>query len=153
MGRVARSTNMPRVRFLAGAAGLAAGAVALLASSAGAAVSPTLTVNPATGLAKNATVNVTGKHYAPSSSVYILECVNTATTESGCDVAGVASATTTAAGAVPKTALKVHESFTDFGGAKVKCKPAGTSTGGCVVVSAGGSPPARQATTPISFAG
>jgi Neocarzinostatin family len=142
-----------RGRSILAAVGLAAGSFALVVSTAGAAAAPTVVVKPDTGLAKQANVHVSGQHYKAEAgqTVYVVECVNTATNANGCDIAGVETATITATGSLPSTKIRVFEKFTNGGGTTSKCNASGTATGGCVIEVASQSQ-APLGASPISFA-
>ena len=147
---------MLRGRSILGVVGLAVGSLALVASTAGATVAtpaPTLVVHPDTGLAKNPNVHVNGSHYKAEEgqTVYIVECVNTATTEAGCDIAGVGTATISSTGALPRTKFQVHEKFTNGGNTRTTCNANGDASGGCAIVVAN-SAMTELAAAPISFA-
>jgi hypothetical protein len=115
-----RSDTKFGLRTVVGAAGLGIASLALIAAPAGA-QTPKITVKPDTGLAKTATVKVSGKNLPANTEVGIVECTSAATGESGCDVATAALATTSASGKLAATDLTVSSKFTDEGGSAVKC--------------------------------
>jgi hypothetical protein len=63
---------------------------------------PTLKVTPSTKLVNKEKVQLTGTGYPKKHKVYAIECLNTAASLTGCDVAHRVSFTTTAAGTLPK---------------------------------------------------
>ena len=71
------------------------------------ATAPSLTVTPSTGLKNGQAVAVTGAGFTPSDSVYIIECLTTATSSAGCNVAGATPAKVNADGTLPSTSFTV----------------------------------------------
>lgn len=63
---------------------------------------PTLKVTPSTKLVNKEKVQLTGTGYPKKKKVYAIECLNTALSLTGCDVAHRVVFTTTAAGTLPK---------------------------------------------------
>lgn len=71
------------------------------------ATGPGVSVTPSTGLANGATVSITGSGFTPADSLYAVECLETATTEGGCDISTVMPITASATGTLPATTFKV----------------------------------------------
>ncbi len=110
--------------------------------------SPTITVTPATGLKNQQNVSVTGSGFTPGNSVYVLECVATATGQSGCDIGGATAAVIDSSGNLPTTSFQVTTGSIGSGGS---CGTTAANVGACVVVVAnptGGD----RAVLPITFA-
>jgi hypothetical protein len=63
---------------------------------------PTLKVTPSTKLVNKQKVQLTGTGFPTKKKVYAVECLNTATSLAGCDVAHRVTFTTTAGGTFPK---------------------------------------------------
>ncbi|HVA70147.1 MAG TPA: neocarzinostatin apoprotein domain-containing protein [Acidimicrobiales bacterium] len=71
------------------------------AFSAGASSTPTITITPNTGLANLQSVTVTGSGFTPNQglgTMAAVECIATATSEAGCDIADYALVTSDASG-------------------------------------------------------
>ena len=64
--------------------------VSSLPATAKATPAPKLKVSPASKLTNDEIVNVSGSHFTPSDSIFIIECVvgETSTTGTGCNIAG-----------------------------------------------------------------
>jgi hypothetical protein len=69
--------------------------------------SPKLVVTPATGLKSGDTVKASGTGFTPNDSVYLVECLVTATGEGGCDTATLKAVTITSTGVLPSTTFTV----------------------------------------------
>ena len=77
-----------------------------LASAAG---SPALKVSPKSKLVNGSTVQVSGKHFAPGDSVFVLQCVTAdqSLSGSGCNIANVVAVTISSKGTFGPVALKL----------------------------------------------
>jgi hypothetical protein len=104
-----------------GAVGLGIGSLALVAAPAGAGSAPNIRVNPDAGLAKKATVKVSGKHFPASTAVTIMECTSADQAEAACNVAGAVSGMSSATGTLAKTRLPVSSRYTSKGGTVIAC--------------------------------
>ncbi len=71
------------------------------------ATGPGVTVTPSTGLENGGTVSLTGEGFTPSDSLYAVECLATATTPAGCDVANVTPISASATGTFSGQSFKV----------------------------------------------
>lgn len=71
------------------------------------ATGPGVSVTPSTGLANGGTVSITGSGFTPADSLYAVECLETATSEAGCDVNTATPITASATGTLPATTFKV----------------------------------------------
>jgi hypothetical protein len=80
---------------------------ALSVQAAGATGSPTLKAQPSTSLSSGQTVKVTGSGFKPHDQVFLVECLATATSETGCDTASATPATISGKGLLPSTKFKV----------------------------------------------
>ena len=90
-------------RATIGAVALSAVVAVMVASPALAATHvPTLKVTPSTKLVNKEKVQLTGTGFPTRKKVYAVECLNTATSLAGCDVAHRVAFTTTTAGTFPK---------------------------------------------------
>jgi hypothetical protein len=69
--------------------------------------SATMTVKPDSNLHNNQKVVITGSGFRARTTVYLVECLRTSTTDAGCDLSNVVSVTTTTKGALPKTKFTV----------------------------------------------
>lgn len=87
--------------------GLATGLVGTMSASASS--GPTVIVTPSTNLHNGETVTVKGDHFKAGDYVYIVECLRTATGQSGCKLpAGIPNAIKiTATGLLPATKFTV----------------------------------------------
>jgi hypothetical protein len=102
-------TRFPRFRALAATSVVVATLVAgASVGVANATTRPTLKVAPATKLKTGEAVKVSGRGFTPHDQVYIVECLVTATSESGCDIATtVGPITINAKGVLAKTTFHV----------------------------------------------
>jgi hypothetical protein len=66
-----------------------------------------VTVTPNTGLTNGQIVAVTGYSFTPGDSVYVIECLTTATSSAGCNTAGATPVTVNTDGTLPSTLFKV----------------------------------------------
>jgi hypothetical protein len=71
------------------------------------ATGPGVAASPSTNLASNASVDITGTDFTPGDSVYAVECLETATTEAGCDTGTATPITVSSTGTLPSTSFKV----------------------------------------------
>jgi hypothetical protein len=71
------------------------------------ATGPGVAVSPSTNLANGASVSITGSDFTAGDSVYAVECLETATTEAGCDTGTATPITVSSTGALPATSFKV----------------------------------------------
>ena len=119
--------------------------ITLGVGSASAAVA--IHANPSTGLTNNQVVAVTGSGFTPGETVYVIECLATATDPSGCDTNTASPATITAQGTL---AL----SFPVVTGMVAQGKTCGTVTGDLAscVINVGTIQQTDTASTPITFA-
>jgi hypothetical protein len=116
-----RTKRVIGLRTAVGAVGLGIASLAWVAAPAGAGTAPKVKVSPDTGLAKKATVKVSGKHFPASTAVKIMECTTTDPTETGCNVAGAVSGMTAATGKLAKTRLPVSSKYSSEGGTVIVC--------------------------------
>ena len=70
--------------------------VGLGVGSASAAVA--IQASPSSGLTNNQVVTVTGSGFTPNEAIYVIECLATATDQTGCDTSTVSSTQTSAQG-------------------------------------------------------
>jgi hypothetical protein len=127
-------------------------AVATVASPALAAGPlPTLKVTPSTKLVNKQKVQLTGTGFPPKKPVYAVECLATAKSLSGCDVAHSSAFRTTSAGTFPKKYFfTVHTGKIGTGKSAGTCGSA-TTTKKCSIAIASGS--RSYAGAPIVFRG
>ncbi len=116
-----RTKRVIGLRIAVGAVGLGIASLALVAAPAGAGTTPKIRVNPDTGLAKKATVKVSGKNFPVDTAVRIMECTSANQTEAGCNVAGAVSGMSAATGTLAKTRLPVSSRYTSEGGTVIAC--------------------------------
>lgn len=90
---------------IVGSTGLSSGLVGL--ASANATSAPKLVVAPSVNLHTGEAVRVTGSGFTPGDSVYVVECLATATGAAGCNTLAAKPATISATGLLPKTYFKV----------------------------------------------
>ena len=112
---------------------------------------PTLKVTPSTKLVNNEKVQLTGTGFPKRKKVYAVECLNTATSLAGCDVARRENFTTTAAGTMPKRFFfTVHTGKIGTGKSAGICGPKTTARKCSIAIGSG-----RQsyAGAPIAFKG
>jgi hypothetical protein len=91
--------------------------------------SPTVQVSPSTGLSKGESVIVTGTGFKAGDSVFAVECLATATSQAGCDVATATPITVGADGTLPTTTFKVVTGTVGTG----TCGTSSANLGKCIV--------------------
>jgi hypothetical protein len=123
---------MTKHHGIVGGIALALSTLALVASTAGAATAPTFKVTPDKGLTNGQSVAVSGKGFPKSTTLYLVECLKTATTEAGCDISTATAVDISASGAIPKgTTFKVVSGKVTSTG---KCGTTKGNAKGCAVV-------------------
>jgi len=90
---------------IVGITGLSSGLVGI--ASANATSKPKLVVTPSSNLHTKEALKVTGSGFKPGDSVYVVECLATATGAAGCNTLAAKPATISATGLLPKTYFKV----------------------------------------------
>lgn len=108
---------------------------------------PSLTVSPATGLKNGQSVTVTGTGFTPSDSVYVIECLATATSSAGCNTAGATPVKVNADGTLPSTTFTVVTGTVGTG----TCGTTASNSASCAVTVANASG-GDAAAAPITFA-
>ena len=126
-----------------GDAGVAAITFAATTTPAG----PTVTVSPSTNLKNGRSVTVTGSGFKPGDSLFVLECLATATGASGCDVATAKSITANSDGTLPSTPFTVAAGKIGLSA----CGTTSANAGGCIITVATATGTDAGA-TPIRFA-
>ncbi|MGO9877104.1 MAG: neocarzinostatin apoprotein domain-containing protein [Acidimicrobiia bacterium] len=128
-------------------------AVATLASPALAATAlPKLKVTPSTNLVNKEKVQLTGTGFPKKKKVYAVECFNTATSLTGCDVAHRETFTTTVAGTMPKKFFfTVHTGKIGTGKTSGTCGSTKKNAKKCAIAIGSGS--LSYAGAPIAFKG
>ena len=131
------------------------GAIALSGTLASPAVAttplPVLKATPSTKLVNNQKVQLTGTGFPRNKPVYAVECLATAKSLSGCDVAHSRAFRTTATGTFPKKYFfTVHTGRIGTGKSAGTCGSK-TTTKNCSIAIASGS--LSYAGTPITFKG
>lgn len=71
------------------------------------ATGPGVSVTPSTGLTNGASLTITGANFTPGDSLYAVECLETATSEAGCDTSTATPITAGTTGDLPSTTFKV----------------------------------------------
>jgi hypothetical protein len=99
------------------------------AFAAEAAGTPTITITPSTGLTNGAAVSITGANFTPADSVYAIECLATATSQAGCDIATATPITVNADGTLPATAFRVVTGTVGTG----TCGTSSSNLSSCVI--------------------
>src|SRR5579862_3939397 len=94
-----------RAALCLAAIGVAAGAALVPASQSLAATAPSLSLNPSSGLHDGESVTVTGSHFAPNKTYYMLQC--SGSTEAECAIGSLVNGSTSASGAFT-TSFTVH---------------------------------------------
>ncbi|MHB8335112.1 MAG: neocarzinostatin apoprotein domain-containing protein [Acidimicrobiales bacterium] len=84
-----------------------AGDAAHAAITFAALASPTINVAPSTGLKNGETVTITGSGFTAGDSLYAVQCLATATSATGCNVAGATPITANSDGTLPSTTFTV----------------------------------------------
>ncbi len=110
--------------------------------------SPQVVVTPSTGLTNGETVQVSGSGFTPGDSVFILQCLATATGSSGCAIAGAVPATISSTGALAATPFPVATGTIGSGGT---CGTSASDASACVIAVANLSGSDRGV-APITFA-
>jgi hypothetical protein len=108
--------------------------------------SPKLVVSPSVNLTKGETVKVSGTGFTPNDVVDLVECLKSASGESGCDIATATPVTINAAGVLPSTNFNVVTGTIGTG----KCGTTASNLTACTL-SAGNAGGGDSASTPISF--
>jgi hypothetical protein len=135
-----------KFKALAAAPLVAASALTLLMTgSANAAGAATLTGSPTTGLTNGQIVTVSGTGFAPSTTIYIVECSSPAPAQSNCDITHLAQATSSASGAITATAVTARTGPIGDG----TCAAGGTN---CSITASSSTPGDPKATLAITFA-
>jgi hypothetical protein len=131
----------------------AAVAVTTVASPALAATHlPTLKATPSTKLVNKERVQLTGTGYPKRKKVYAIECLDTASSLTGCDVAHRVTFTTTAAGTLPKKFFfTVHTGKIGTGKSAGTCGTTKKDAKKCAIAIGSGSQ--SYAGSPIAFKG
>lgn len=93
------------------------------------ATGPGVAVTPSTNLANNASVSITGADFTPGDSVYAVECLETATTEAGCDTGTATPITVSSTGTLPSTSFKVVTGAVGNG----TCGTSATNYNSCII--------------------
>jgi hypothetical protein len=90
---------------------------------------PGVAVTPSTNLTNGATVSISGSDFTPADSVYAIECLETATSEAGCDTGTATPITVSSTGALPATSFKVVTGAVGNG----TCGTSATNYNGCII--------------------
>ena len=103
--------------------------------------------SPSTGLTNNKVVTVTGSGFSPNESLYVIECLATATGPTGCDTSTVSTVTSSASGTISLQ-------YPVATGMIANGKTCGTSVSDLTacVINIGTAQATDTATTPITFA-
>lgn len=88
----------------AGAASVSSNKVIPKASAGGARI---LVITPSSGLANGQTVKVSGSGFTPKDSLYLIECLQTSTSQTGCDLTTATPVTVSAKGTFSATSFTV----------------------------------------------
>lgn len=72
------------------------------------ALAPSVTATPSTGLIAGDAVTITGSNFTPGDSVYAIECLTTASSQAGCDLATTTPITVGTDGTLPSTTFHVE---------------------------------------------
>jgi hypothetical protein len=89
-----------------------------------------LVVTPSSGLTNGESVKVSGSGFTPHDSVFLLECLATATSQSGCSIQGIPTPITiTPRGLLPPTTFKVVTGTIGTG----KCGTSAANAGACAI--------------------
>ena len=109
------------------------GSTATEANVAGASINftggPGVSVTPSTGLTNGASVTITGSGFKDGDSLYAVECLETATTEAGCDTSTATPITASATGTLPSTTFKVATGAIGTGA----CGTTATNYSSCII--------------------
>ncbi len=142
-----RTFNMKRFVTSIAAGAMMVGSLTVFASTIASAAG-VLTATPNTGLTNGQVIKVSGSGFVPNESVYVIECIASATSASSCDLNTAAPATTDANGALPPTNFKVA---TGIISGTTTCGTSSSDLNNCIV-SVGTSLGADTAATPVTFA-
>lgn len=107
---------------------------------------PKLVVTPSTNLKKGQTVTVSGTGFTPNDLVYVVECLNSASGQGGCDVATATPVTITASGTLPPTSFSVVTGVVGSG----TCGTSPSNLSSCAI-SAGNASGGDSTSAPITF--
>jgi hypothetical protein len=89
-----------------------------------------LVVTPSRGLTNGESVKVSGSGFTPHDAVFLLECLATATSQSGCSIQGIPTPITiTPRGVLPPTTFKVVTGTIGTG----KCGTSAANAGACAI--------------------
>ncbi|MDE3064890.1 MAG: fibronectin type III domain-containing protein [Acidobacteriota bacterium] len=105
-----------------------------------------LVVVPSTGLINGQSVKVSGTGFTPNDQVYLVECLNTASGQGGCNIATATPVTITGSGTLPTTSFVVVTGTVGSG----SCGTSSSNLSSCAV-SAGNAAGGDSASAPISF--
>ncbi|HVB51170.1 MAG TPA: neocarzinostatin apoprotein domain-containing protein [Acidimicrobiales bacterium] len=108
---------------------------------------PSVTATPSTGLIAGDSVAITGSNFTPGLSVYAIECLATATSQAGCDLATTTPITVGTDGTLPSTAFHVESGTIGTG----TCGTTAADAKDCVITVAT-STGTDVGATPIAFA-
>jgi len=103
------SRNGLRIALSVAVLGVTALSSTFVAVATATAAGPKVVVTPSTNLRNNETVYVSGSGFKPGDTVFVVECLRTATGSAGCKLpTGIPSGITiTAGGLLPRTSFKV----------------------------------------------
>ncbi len=93
------------------------------------ATGPGVSVTPSTNLANGASVSITGSDFTPGDSVYAVECLETATSEAGCDTGTATPITVSSTGTLPATSFQVVTGTVGTG----SCGTSATNYDDCII--------------------
>jgi hypothetical protein len=112
---------------------ISVGSTATGANVAGASINfstgPGVAISPSTGLTNGASVTITGSGFADGDSVYAVECLETATSEAGCDTSTATPIAVSSTGTLPSTTFKVVAGTVGTG----TCGTTATNYDGCII--------------------
>jgi hypothetical protein len=145
---------MARISWCRAAIGMIAVSVAVTVAVSPALAAthvPTLKVTPSTKLINKKKVQLTGTGFPAKKKVYAVQCLNTATSLAGCDVAHRVAFTTTAAGTFPKKFFfTVHTGKIGTGKSAGTCGSKTTAKKCAIAIGSGNQ---SYAGAPIAFKG
>jgi hypothetical protein len=142
-----RTFNMKRFVTSIAAGAMMVGSLTVFASTVASAAG-VLTATPNTGLTNGQVIKVSGSGFVPNESVYVIECLASATSAASCDINSVVPAKTDANGVLPPTNFKVA---TGIISGTTTCGTSSSDLNNCIV-SVGTSFGADTAATPVTFA-
>jgi Neocarzinostatin family len=93
------------------------------------ATGPGVAVSPSTNLANGQSVTITGSDFTPGDSVYAVECLETATSEAGCDTGTATPITVNSTGTLPSTSFSVVTGTVGTG----TCGTSATNYDDCII--------------------